>query len=127
MCVLIPSSSAPAANQNADLCGHGVLWLSQVGIFMGLLFYNLPQDGTGVRSRLNLLFVSLAFVILMPYISMGLYTADKRFYLADASSKLYRRLAYYMAKVSGPQGVGPARVRALRACDAGRHCLHCVL
>jgi hypothetical protein len=100
-----------------------LVWrLSQVGIFMGLLFYSLPQDGTGVRSRLNLLFVMLAFVILMPYISMGLYTADKRFYLADASSKLYRPLAYYMAKVSGAHGVGPARVLALRAGGAGRHC-----
>jgi hypothetical protein len=75
-----------------------------VGIFMGLLFYSLPTDGTGVRSRLNLLFCSLAFVILMPYISMGLYTADKRFYLADASSKLYRPLAYYLAKVSTAAG-----------------------
>ena len=36
----------------------------------------------------------------MPYISMGLYTADKKFYIADASAKLYRPLPYYVAKVT---------------------------
>ncbi len=30
---------------------------------------------------------------------MGLYSSDKKFYLADASSQLYRPLAYYLAKV----------------------------
>jgi hypothetical protein len=30
---------------------------------------------------------------------MGLYTADKKFYLSDASSQLYRPGAYYVAKV----------------------------
>jgi hypothetical protein len=41
----------------------------------------------------------LSFYCLMPYISMGLYSADKKFYLSDASSQLYRPLAYYLAKV----------------------------
>jgi hypothetical protein len=31
---------------------------------------------------------------------MGLYSSDKKFYLADASSQLYRPLAYYLAKIS---------------------------
>jgi hypothetical protein len=66
---------------------------------MGLLFFALPEEGSSVRSRLNLLFCTLAFVCLMPYISMGLYTADKRFYIADATAKLYRPSAYYLAKV----------------------------
>jgi hypothetical protein len=52
-----------------------------------------------VRSRLNLVFMLLSFYCLMPYISMGLYASDKKFYLADASSQLYRPLAYYFAKV----------------------------
>jgi hypothetical protein len=41
----------------------------------------------------------LCFYCLMPYITMGLYTADKKFYLSDASSQLYRPGAYYLAKV----------------------------
>jgi hypothetical protein len=52
-----------------------------------------------VTPRLALLHIVLCFYLLMPYISMGLYTADKRFVVADASSKLYRPLAYYLAKV----------------------------
>ena len=35
---------------------------------------------------------------------MGLYSADKKFYLSDASSQLYRPLAYYLAKVGGRRG-----------------------
>ena len=53
-----------------------------------------------MRSRLNLVFQLLSFYCLMPYVSMGLYSADKKFYLSDASSQLYRPLAYYLAKVS---------------------------
>lgn len=43
-------------------------------------------------------FNNLTFFCLMPYISMSLYCADKKFYIADASAKLYRSHAYYIAK-----------------------------
>jgi len=63
-----------------------------------------PQfDADSSRNRLNLLFMLLCFYCLMPYITMGLYTADKKFYLSDASSQLYRPGAYYLAKVSAPR------------------------
>ena len=42
----------------------------------------------------------LCFYLLMPYVSMGLYAADKKFVVADTSSQLYRPLAYYLAKIS---------------------------
>ena len=45
---------------------------------MGMLFFSLPDNGSSVRNRLNLLHCALPFVCLMPYVSMGLYTADKR-------------------------------------------------
>ena len=51
-----------------------------------------------MRNRVSLVFQLLSFFCLMPYISMGLYASDKKFYLADASSQLYRPLAYYLAK-----------------------------
>jgi len=82
-----------------DVAGR-TLTFCWVGILEGLLFFNLPNDGNSLRTRLNTLFCILSFVILMPYISMGLYTADKKFYLADASAKLYRPSAYYLAKVT---------------------------
>jgi hypothetical protein len=34
-----------------------------------------------------------------PYISMSLYTADRKHYLADATSRLYHPATYYLAKV----------------------------
>jgi ATP-binding cassette, subfamily G (WHITE), member 2 len=82
----------------ADVAGR-TLTFCWVGLLMGLLYYSLPADGLGLRSRLNLLFNLLAFFCLMPYVSMSLYSADKKFYVADASAKLYRPHAYYAAKV----------------------------
>lgn len=65
----------------ADVAGR-VLTFTWVGILTGVLFYDLPGDATSVQRRLNLVFSNLAFLVLMPYISMSLYTADKKFYLA---------------------------------------------
>ena len=59
-----------------------------------------PQaNAASVADRLKLLHMVLCFYLLMPYVSMGLYAADKKFVVADASSQLYRPLAYYLAKV----------------------------
>lgn len=38
-------------------------------------------------------------MLLMPYVGISLYTADKTMYIADASAKRYRASAYYIAKV----------------------------
>jgi hypothetical protein len=74
----------------------------------------LPRqfDADSARSRLNLVYMLLSFYCLMPYISMGLYTSDKKFYLADASSQLYRPLAYYLAKVRPGDRARPGRAPA---------------
>ena len=48
-------------------------------------------SASSVRSRVSLVFQLLSFYCLMPYISMGLYASDKKFYLADASSQLAHR------------------------------------
>lgn len=64
----------------------------------------MPSGAESIQGRLNLLFNSLAFFCLMPYVSMSLYSAGKKFYIADASAKLYRPHAYYAAKV-GDLGV----------------------
>lgn len=56
-------------------------------------------DAASARTRLNLLYTLLSFYCLMPYVTMGLYAADKKFYLSDSSSQLYSPWAYYVAKV----------------------------
>ena len=83
----------------ADVAGR-TLTFSWVALLMGLLYFNMPLDASSLRGRLNLLFNGLVFFCLMPYVSMSLYTADKKFYIADASAKLYRPHAYYAAKVT---------------------------
>lgn len=53
----------------------------------------------GMQSMAAYLFTSIIVALLLPYVSISLYTSDKRIYLADASAKLYRPSAYYAAKV----------------------------
>jgi hypothetical protein len=69
----------------ADVAGR-ILTFTWVGILTGVLFYNLPGDASSLQRRLNLVYSNLAFLCLMPYISMSLYTADKKFYLAGGHS-----------------------------------------
>lgn len=65
---------------------------------MGLIYYNLPNTVDSLRSRLNVLFVEPVILLLLPYVYMSLYTADKQYYIADSSAKLYHPSAYYLAK-----------------------------
>jgi hypothetical protein len=82
----------------ADVAGR-TMTFAWVAILMGLLYYGMPGDASSIRGRLNMVFNNLVFFCLMPYVSMSLYCADKKFYIADASAKLYRSHAYYPAKV----------------------------
>jgi hypothetical protein len=80
-----------------------------------------PQFTAGsARGRLNLIFMLLCFYCLMPYISMSLYTADKKFYLSDASSQLYRPGPYYLAKVGTSRRQGLDASGSLTPAGAAR-------
>ena len=98
----------------SDATGR-TLTFAWVALFVGLVYYNLPEgqdpgtavEGSGttaaqaVQLRLNTLFSNAAFFMLMPYVSMSLYTADRRYYLSEVSARLYNPGSYYIAKVSG--------------------------
>ena len=75
-----------------------MLVFAYCAVMSGLFFYNLGTDFEGLRSRLNLFYVEALFVILLPYVYMSLYTADKQYFMSDASAKLYSTSAYYVAK-----------------------------
>jgi hypothetical protein len=79
----------------ADVAGR-IMTFTWIGILTGILFYNLPGDATSLQRRLNLVFSNLAFLSLMPYISMSLYTADKKFYLAGKHA-LPQHTVFYLA------------------------------
>jgi len=77
-----------------------VLTFTYVALLFGLMGYGISFEGVeGFRSRNNILFVTNLNTMLFPYISISLFTSDKRIYLADASAKRYRPGAYYVAKV----------------------------
>jgi hypothetical protein len=81
----------------ADVAGRMLIfcWL---GIFIGLIFYDMAPTIDGLRSRLNVLFVQPVIFLLLPYVYMSLFAADKQYFIADVSAKLYRPSAYYLAK-----------------------------
>jgi ABC-type multidrug transport system permease subunit len=81
----------------ADVAGRCLIF-SWLAIFVGLIYYNLASDVDALRARLNVLFVEPVILLLLPYVYMSLYTADKQYYIADSSAKLYHPSAYYVAK-----------------------------
>jgi hypothetical protein len=89
----------------ADVAGR-TLTFAWVAAMVGLIYYNMPADASSMRSRINLLYSGLCFFLLMPFISMSLYSADKRFYVGDTAARLYKPLPYHLAKVMGEMGFG---------------------
>ncbi|KAG2483665.1 hypothetical protein HYH03_017468 [Edaphochlamys debaryana] len=84
-----------------------------VGLFSNFLTYGLPADATGIALRINLLFALTFFFIVMPFIFMSVFTADKRFFLREASTQgggggLYAVSAYYAAKVTATSPLNAA-------------------
>ncbi|KAJ9519029.1 hypothetical protein QJQ45_026291, partial [Haematococcus lacustris] len=77
-----------------------LITFSWLAVLIGLVFFNLGTSPEGLRNRLNLLAWNTLFYLLIPFINMGLYTSDRRFFLADMASGLYKPSLYYMAKVS---------------------------
>jgi hypothetical protein len=82
----------------ADVAGRTITF-AWVAVSTGVFYYALPPDTAGTKLRVNMLLNSIAFFCVMPYISLGLYMADKKVYLADVSGKLIQPSAYYVAKV----------------------------
>lgn len=93
-----------ATRNPADVAGR-MLTFVWVGLFANILTYSLQGDATSIALRANLLFALVFFFIVMPFIFMSLFTADKRFFLQEAGrggagGGLYSPSAYYVAKVT---------------------------
>lgn len=97
----------------ADVAGR-MLTFTYVGLFIGIIFYDLDDGSASIWTRLNIIYNSVAFFMFIPYVSMSLFTSDRRFYSADISARLYHPSAYYMANVTAnlPFGVANAAVFA---------------
>ncbi|KAI8463050.1 MAG: P-loop containing nucleoside triphosphate hydrolase protein [Monoraphidium minutum] len=83
----------------ADVAGRMLLF-AWMGVFCGLVFWRMGDSAglDGARSRVNVLFIMAQQFLLMPYVYMSLYAADKRHYTADISARLYTPSPYYAAK-----------------------------
>lgn len=77
-----------------------MLTFTYAALLGGILAYGADFDSIqGLQSQVNFLYGAMMLVLLLPYVSISLYTNDKRIYLADASAKRYCPSAYYCAKV----------------------------
>ncbi|GIL43410.1 hypothetical protein Vafri_1186 [Volvox africanus] len=82
----------------ADVAGR-MLIFCWIALVVGLIFYSVGNYFEAIRSRLDVMFIETCVLLLLPYVYMSLYTADKQYYTADLSAKLYSPSAYYTAKV----------------------------
>jgi hypothetical protein len=55
----------------ADVAGR-LLTFTWVALLVGLIYYDMPTDAGSIRQRLNLLFATLCFFVLMPFVNMSL-------------------------------------------------------
>jgi len=88
-----------AIRNPTDVAGRMMVF-AYMGATCGLVFWRMG-DGRGMESlqnRVNVLFIMALQFLLMPYVYMSLYTADKRHYTADISARLYKPGPYYIAK-----------------------------
>jgi len=78
--VLLGREILSVTRNPADIAGRCLIftWLA---IFVGLIFYNLPTSLDSTRSRLNVLFVAPVILLLMPFVYMSLFTADKQYFI----------------------------------------------
>jgi len=84
----------------ADVAGRMLLF-TWVGAFCGLVFWRLGDGLDAARNRVNILFIIVQLFMLLPYVYMSLYAADRRHFTADISGRLYTPGPYYLAKTLG--------------------------
>ncbi|KXZ56416.1 hypothetical protein GPECTOR_1g370 [Gonium pectorale] len=82
----------------ADVAGR-MLIFCWIALVVGIIFYGIGDYFESVRSRTDVMFIEVCVLLLLPYVYMSLYTADKQYYMADLGAKLYHPSAYYVAKV----------------------------
>ncbi|GBF99632.1 ABC transporter G family [Raphidocelis subcapitata] len=83
----------------ADAAGR-MATFAYVALLNGLIFYGMSDRASSLAQRIGTCYSLLAFFLLIPFVFMGLFWADKSFYLADAAARLYHPAAFYAAKVT---------------------------
>jgi ATP-binding cassette subfamily G (WHITE) protein 2 len=81
----------------ADVAGR-LLVCAYVGLMVGLVGYNIGSGLEALRARLNIMYAQILVCLLLPFVYLSLYIADKQYFIADVNAGLYRPSAYYLAK-----------------------------
>lgn len=79
----LPASLSPALSLCLCLCCCRIFTFTYVALLFGLMGYNVELEGLdGFNSINNMLFTTVLIMLLMPYVGISLYTADKTMYIA---------------------------------------------
>eukprot|EP00002_Diphylleia_rotans_P039834 TRINITY_DN9333_c0_g1_i3.p1 TRINITY_DN9333_c0_g1~~TRINITY_DN9333_c0_g1_i3.p1 ORF type:complete len:607 (-),score=120.22 TRINITY_DN9333_c0_g1_i3:83-1903(-) len=79
-------------------------WIGQtifLGIFIGLVYYDLGYTQTSVQDRLGVLFFSVMLMFITSFNSpINLFPAERAIFLHEARQGLYDTLPYFLAKLT---------------------------
>jgi hypothetical protein len=82
-----------------DVAGR-MLIFTWVGLAFGALYYNLGASYTDLQNKVNLLYVIVQSLMLLPNAAISLFTADKQYFVSDTNAGLLRPSAYYVGKLA---------------------------
>lgn len=69
------------------------------GLFLGLLYYNVPNDISGFQNRLGLFFFVLALFGFLTLTGLHAFAAERSVFIRERANGYYHPSAYYVAKL----------------------------
>lgn len=70
-----------------------------LGLFCGLVYFNIENDISGFQNRLGLFFFILALFGFSTLTTLGLFAQEHLIFVRERANDYYRPIAYYLAKV----------------------------
>lgn len=70
-----------------------------LGLFCGLVYYNVENNISGFQNRLGLFFFILALFGFSTLTSLGLFAEERLVFVRERANDYYKPMAYYLAKV----------------------------
>lgn len=80
------------------LLGNYVLTVA-LGLFLGILYYNVENDISGFQNRLGLFFFILTYFGFLTFTGLSSFSLERLIFIKERSNHYYSPLAYYISKI----------------------------
>ncbi|SCU78835.1 LAMI_0A06194g1_1 [Lachancea mirantina] len=80
------------------LLGNYLLTLF-LGLFLGVLYYNVENDISGFQNRLGLFFFILTYFGFLTFTGLSSFSLERLIFLKERSNNYYSPMAYYISKM----------------------------